>query len=692
MEKQDIYKNCTEEIIFKTEQSWIKPMEKNREQISWDDPYRVKVNCDDPEHPNMWNTKKKFLHLIIMFMMIFVIFSSSTFYVPHVLIKPELHTNLLLLSLMLSGLAFGPLIGAPLSKHYGHKKIFLIFSFIFMVTHLFPVILPNQIPITTVFRFLGGLSGGVIYSSCRLSIFDIFNNAKASFPKIFLQSAVLLGIYTGPVIGLLIEEHKQFSWSFWIVMIFSKASPEVILNKRIERLRWVTSSSRFTASIEDRKPLSYIHPFSLTQVYQLKASEIYILLLSHIIGVFLATICYKFESKINIKRLTHNKIEKKLFISIISYPLYILALFWLALTTKKSFHYLVSILSHIILGFSETLILDSLDQYIEASYSEELHAANINLTFPLLLISGILHGVIKRGAVALLCSYYLNKQYNTKTQTSIESKSKIPIYEPQSIINPSGIYEYCNPEPIHDLLVRKGYISYYDRRMRVPSWVIRQVTPKSLETVHSNRKYSKFKEDMSIPDKFRAKLSDYFGSGYDRGHLTPAADIKFSQIALDETFYLTNIAPQVGEGFNRNYWAYFEAFCRNLVSKYSSVYIITGPLYLPKKDSDGKWRVTYEVIGNPPNVAVPTHFFTVIYAEDESRQDTVAVGSFILPNTQIDDDTELSEFIVPISAIERSSGLDLDNISKKKQVNLCEEVECIVKKFTIKNINPPSPE
>lgn len=59
-------------------------------------------------------------------------------------------------------------------------------------------------------------------------------------------------------------------------------------------------------------------------------------------------------------------------------------------------------------------------------------------------------------------------------------------------------------------------------------------------------------EDESIPAMFRAKLQDYFRSGYDRGHMVPAADAKLSQGAMDETFLLSNIAPQVGVGFNRH--------------------------------------------------------------------------------------------------------------------------------------------
>lgn len=72
---------------------------------------------------------------------------------------------------------------------------------------------------------------------------------------------------------------------------------------------------------------------------------------------------------------------------------------------------------------------------------------------------------------------------------------------------------------------------------------------------------------------------------------------------------VTNISPQVGKGFNRNYWFYFEEFVRSLTTNFDDVYVITGPLYLPKIQEDGRYYVKYEVIGDPPNTAVPTHFY-----------------------------------------------------------------------------------
>lgn len=251
------------------------------------------------------------------------------------------------------------------------------------------------------------------------------------------------------------------------------------------------------------------------------------------------------------------------------------------------------------------------------------------------------------------------------------------------VVNPSEFFKYGFPGPVHDLENRQEYVSCYDRQKRNPYWVLEHITPQSIKSDGTvDRKKSVFKEDEKIPTTFRAQLRDYFRSGYDRGHQAPAANAKFNQTAMDETFYLTNISPQVGEGFNRDYWAHLEFFCRDLTKSYNSVRIVTGPLYLPKRDADGKWRVTYEVIGNPPNVAVPTHFFKLIVAEKPNTNpgdDSLAVSAFVLPNAPISNNTPLRSFEVPIEGLERSSGLTLlQNVPEGKKKQLCREVDCSI--------------
>lgn len=245
-------------------------------------------------------------------------------------------------------------------------------------------------------------------------------------------------------------------------------------------------------------------------------------------------------------------------------------------------------------------------------------------------------------------------------------------------VNPAGLFEYGFPGPHADLATRQALISSYDRRLRNPHWVVEHITPASLASRNGDRKHSAFLEDEAVPDKFRARLKDYFRSGYDRGHQVPAADCKWSQKAMDETFYLSNMCPQVGEGFNRDYWAHFEDFCRRLTDRYPSVRIVTGPLYLPKRDpADGKWYTKYEMIGNPPSVAVPTHFYKVIFAEDGKVGGNVALGAFVLPNAVIPNDKPITDFEVPLEAVERASGLEFAaKLPLTRRRRLCADTSC----------------
>lgn len=250
------------------------------------------------------------------------------------------------------------------------------------------------------------------------------------------------------------------------------------------------------------------------------------------------------------------------------------------------------------------------------------------------------------------------------------------------IVNPTEYFDrYGFPGVVHDLGVRGEYVSYFDRRNRNPWWIIEHITAQSLSGSKGNRGQSVFTEDTAVPELYRARLKDYFRSGYDRGHMAPAADAKYSQEAMNETFYLSNMCPQVGEGFNRDYWAHFEFFVRGLTNTFQSVRVVSGPLYLPKKCPDGKWRVSYEMIGNPPNVAVPTHFYKIIVGENPigSRHppSSVAVGAFVLPNEPISNSVPLKSFYVPIEMIERSAGLEfLPKLAKNNRRDLCREVAC----------------
>lgn len=316
----------------------------------------------------------------------------------------------------------------------------------------------------------------------------------------------------------------------------------------------------------------------------------------------------------------------------------------------------------------------------------------------------ILSGIVGLGSGCGLTYYYLKRDNNASSISNPPTGSNISLVpnsgsSDSSLVQlkPKELFKYGFPGPIHDIEDRYQYISCYNRQTRNPYWVLEHITPESLALRNGDRKNSFFKENERIPEIFRAKLKDYFGSGYDRGHQVPAADAKFSQNSMDQTFYLTNISPQVGVGFNRDYWSHFEYFCRQLTQKYNNVRIMTGPLFLPKKDEkDGKFRVTYEVIGNPPNVSVPTHFFKLIVAENPKQNptsDKVSVAAFVLPNEPISNETKITDFEVPVNALERSTGLELlKNLPKNKTVPLCKEVKCqlVIREFnnSVKSLPP----
>lgn len=201
------------------------------------------------------------------------------------------------------------------------------------------------------------------------------------------------------------------------------------------------------------------------------------------------------------------------------------------------------------------------------------------------------------------------------------------------------------------ILEKEGFFLAYNGQTRVPHWVYHKLTPEILAKKLSREDYE-FKDDLLIPEHIRACRSDYVGSGYDRGHLCAAADC-ISPKALEDSFFLTNIAPQVPT-FNRGYWKKLEGHVRDLTRQYRAVHVFTGPLYLSKREKDGKRYVKYEVIGKH-NIAVPTHFFMLIFVELPT--DKMLGKGYILPNKAIDSDVDLKKFSTSIEEIEQASGV-----------------------------------
>jgi len=200
-------------------------------------------------------------------------------------------------------------------------------------------------------------------------------------------------------------------------------------------------------------------------------------------------------------------------------------------------------------------------------------------------------------------------------------------------------------------VIRPCYSLGYDCRTRNASWVYERLTAENLKG-ETDRANFAFKEDPSIPVIFRSTLEDYRKSGFDRGHLAPAANHKATTQEMNDTFYLSNMSPQCPQ-FNRGYWAQLEKHVRDLTKTNEVVEVFTGPLYLPKEESDGTKWVKYRVIG-PNDVAVPTHFFKVLVLKSRGKTDAIA---YVLPNEQIAKNTPLDKFKVTAEKVEKCAGI-----------------------------------
>lgn len=200
---------------------------------------------------------------------------------------------------------------------------------------------------------------------------------------------------------------------------------------------------------------------------------------------------------------------------------------------------------------------------------------------------------------------------------------------------------YGAPSTKPALLCRLGYLLAHDAQHKLPNWVAYHVTREHIQMGNVPRS-DDFRPDPDLDAGSRSELKDYKRSGFDRGHMAPAAAFKWSERTMSESFLLSNMAPQVGIGFNRHIWARLEANVRTWAVARGELYVITGPIYDP---------AALKQIGTN-KVSVPSHFYKVIF--DPIRVEAIA---FILPNKKLQT-SQLPTFIVNVDHVEAKSGLD----------------------------------
>jgi endonuclease G, mitochondrial len=195
------------------------------------------------------------------------------------------------------------------------------------------------------------------------------------------------------------------------------------------------------------------------------------------------------------------------------------------------------------------------------------------------------------------------------------------------------------------LICRQGYVLSFNADTRSPDWVMERLEEADLRGTATRG--DRFLPDPDLPREAVADNADYLRTGFDRGHQAPAADAKFSQRVMDESFFFTNMSPQRGIGMNRGAWKFLEEATRSwvLCGGRPDLYVITGPIY-------GAHPGNPATIGTPP-VAVPRAFYKIVYDPNMGR----AVG-FVMRNERIGSRVDLQQFVVPIAEIETETGLN----------------------------------
>jgi endonuclease G, mitochondrial len=194
------------------------------------------------------------------------------------------------------------------------------------------------------------------------------------------------------------------------------------------------------------------------------------------------------------------------------------------------------------------------------------------------------------------------------------------------------------------ILKRFSYTTSYNKSTRNPNWVGWALTAAHTDGEYARKNHS-FTEDTEVPAP-RATYEDIRENecGYQRGHMCPAGDNKWSYKAQKDAFLMTNICPQNGN-LNQKDWKYLEESCREWAQKYGKIYIVAGPIFYSKE---------YKTVGEN-KVAVPDAFFKVVLRLGKTAEDTKTIG-FIYANQT--GHHKMDYYVRTVDEVEKATGMD----------------------------------
>lgn len=231
-------------------------------------------------------------------------------------------------------------------------------------------------------------------------------------------------------------------------------------------------------------------------------------------------------------------------------------------------------------------------------------------------------------AVAIIAAYLYNSSETVvaSTEKTTAVNMEIPAVPDEGIV-------------VH----HTGFALAYSPVTNCPQWVAWSLTREEAESNKFKRK-DNFRADPSLPHQNQVQGSDYRHTGFDKGHMCPAADMKWSEEAMDDCFYMSNICPQE-PNLNQKWWEHLEQACRRWAGMEGEIFICCGPIF-----SD---EIPKRYIGTDVLVRVPDGFFKVVLSLSPGREK--AIG-FIYRNDSTRQTME--DAVVTVDKAEEITGYD----------------------------------
>ena len=184
-----------------------------------------------------------------------------------------------------------------------------------------------------------------------------------------------------------------------------------------------------------------------------------------------------------------------------------------------------------------------------------------------------------------------------------------------------------------------GYTVSYNSDWKIPNWVAYEHTKEKTEGIESRS--NSFLPDPEIPSEKSATTFDYKNSGWDRGHMAPAGDMKWSKQAMKESFYLSNVCPQ-NRNLNSGIWNDLEIQVRELAKQKGNIYVVCGPIVSKQPQTIGANQV-----------AIPDAFFKALLQNNHGEWSAIA---FLFANDS--GRKPLSTYAMSVEDVQNLSGID----------------------------------